>query len=188
MCVGNGECDIGREGNWCATCMDRWFAMNSKCMECPDNSAPMVVAAVCMFLGLSFAVVNIATTKKGGGKAQSSSIVKEVGATPMSILFTRLQISLPVFKLGMSWPLWLQGWFSFFKGMISLDVSAMTAPECFTTGDPAAMYLLRGICIHNTSHNLHLILGLNYTYISPGVGIYRGRSRSYSCFLCSACR
>ena len=108
MCVGNGECDIGREGNWCATCMDRWFAMNSKCMECPDNSAPMVVAAVCMFLGLSFAVVNIATTKKGGGKAQSSSIVKGVGATPMSILFTRLQISLPVFKLGMSWPLWLQ--------------------------------------------------------------------------------
>ena len=31
-------------------------------------------------------------------------------------------------------------------------------------------YLLRGICIHNKSHNLHLILGLNYAYIFPGVG------------------
>ena len=145
MCIGNGECDLGREGNWCATCMDRWFAMNQKCYECPDNSAPMVVAALAMFIGLSFAVVNIATTKKGGGKAQSSSIVKEVGATPMSILFTRLQISLPVFKLGMDWPPWLTGYFAGFKGLISLDVSAMTAPECFTTGDPAAMYLSRSV-------------------------------------------
>ena len=32
-------------------------------------------------------------------------------------------------------------------------------------------YLLRGICIHNKSHNLHLILGLNCVYILTGVGI-----------------
>ena len=29
-------------------------------------------------------------------------------------------------------------------------------------------YLLRGICIHNKSHNLHPILGLNCVYIPPG--------------------
>ena len=29
------------------------------------------------------------------------------------------------------------------------------------------VYLLRGICIHNKSHNLHLVLGLNYVYIFP---------------------
>ena len=33
-----------------------------------------------------------------------------------------------------------------------------------------SVYLLRGICIHNKSHNLHLILSLNFAYISPGVG------------------
>ena len=31
--------------------------------------------------------------------------------------------------------------------------------------------LLRGICIHNKSHNLPLILRLNYAYIFPGVGM-----------------
>ena len=35
---------------------------------------------------------------------------------------------------------------------------------------PSDEYLLRGICIHNKSHNFHLILGLNYVYIFPGVG------------------
>ena len=33
--------------------------------------------------------------------------MKEVAATPMSIIFTRVQISLPVFQLGMEWPQWL---------------------------------------------------------------------------------
>ena len=103
------------------------------------------VVAQLAFVALSMMVVNIATTKQGGGKAASGSIVKEVGATPMSILFTRLQISLPVFKLSIGWPDWLKGWFDFLKGMISLDVSALTAPECFTTGDPAAMYLSRSV-------------------------------------------
>ena len=31
-------------------------------------------------------------------------------------------------------------------------------------------YLPRGICIHNKSHNLHLILDLNYVYTFLGVG------------------
>ena len=31
-------------------------------------------------------------------------------------------------------------------------------------------YLRQGICIHNISHNLYLILGLNCAYIFPGVG------------------
>ena len=31
-------------------------------------------------------------------------------------------------------------------------------------------YFLRGISIHNNSHNLHLILALNYAYIFPFVG------------------
>ena len=31
-------------------------------------------------------------------------------------------------------------------------------------------YILRGISIHNNSHNLPLILGLNYAYLFPGVG------------------
>ena len=34
----------------------------------------------------------------------------------------------------------------------------------------AVAYLLRGICIHNKSNNLYLILGLNYAYIFPGAG------------------
>ena len=32
-------------------------------------------------------------------------------------------------------------------------------------------YLLRGICTHNKSHNLHLILGLKYAYVFLGVGM-----------------
>ena len=35
-------------------------------------------------------------------------------------------------------------------------------------------YLLRGICIHNESHNLPLILGLNYGYILIGAGSFEG--------------
>ena len=31
-------------------------------------------------------------------------------------------------------------------------------------------HLLRCICMHNKSHNLHLILGLNYVYILTGAG------------------
>ena len=46
MCAGNGDCDTGREGNWCASCIEGWFAMNQKCNECPENSAPMVIGAV----------------------------------------------------------------------------------------------------------------------------------------------
>ena len=44
------------------------------------------------------------------------------------------------------------------------------------------MYLLRGICtcIHNKSHNLHLILDLNYAYMFPGVGTTR-ESRKQVC-------
>ena len=34
-------------------------------------------------------------------------------------------------------------------------------------------YLLRGICIHDKSHSLHLILGLIYAYILAGVGTGR---------------
>ena len=36
------------------------------------------------------------------------------------------------------------------------------------------MYLLRGICIHDKSHNFQLILGLNCVYIFPGV-VYQPR-------------
>ena len=35
---------------------------------------------------------------------------------------------------------------------------------------PKRVYLLRGICIHNKSHNLHLIVGLNCVYMFTGVG------------------
>ena len=38
--------------------------------------------------------------------------------------------------------------------------------------------LLRGICLHNRSHNLHLIVGLNCIYIFPGVGI-RGSAHGH---------
>ena len=34
-----------------------------------------------------------------------------------------------------------------------------------------AMCLLRSICIHNKSHSLHLLLGLNCVYICTGVGM-----------------
>ena len=39
-------------------------------------------------------------------------------------------------------------------------------------------YLLRGICIHNKTHNLHLILGLNSAHIFPGVGTTQLRRKS----------
>ena len=38
-------------------------------------------------------------------------------------------------------------------------------------------HLLRSMCIHNKSHNLPLILGLNCVYIFPGVGISTLSSR-----------
>ena len=41
------------------------------------------------------------------------------------------------------------------------------------------LYLLRGICIHNKSHNLHLLLGLNYAYTFPGVGTSGWRSQRW---------
>ena len=145
-CVGNGDCEEGFDptSNWCAACLPNWFQMGGMCQECPENSAPMVIGAVISFLILSAMIVNIATTK-GGSKKSGGNIMKEVAATPMSILFTRLQVSLPVFKLGMSWPEWLIEMMGFFKGIISLDVSAMTAPECFSTGDPATMYVSRAV-------------------------------------------
>ena len=45
---------------------------------------------------------------------------------------------------------------------------------------PGGEYLLvlQGICIHNKSHNLHLILGLNCVYIFTGVGITMTMSSS----------
>lgn len=35
--------------------------------------------------------------------------------------------------------------------------------------------VLRGTCIHNKIHNLHLIFGLNFPYIFPGVGLEDAR-------------
>jgi hypothetical protein len=143
-CLGNGECDTGFEGTWCASCKADWFSMSQKCFQCPENSLPLVIAAVIGAFLLSAFIVNIATTKSGK-KASGGNIMKEVAATPMSILFTRLQVSMPVFRLGLSWPDWLLDMMKMFRGAISLDVSAMTAPECFSTGDPATMYLTRSI-------------------------------------------
>ena len=40
-------------------------------------------------------------------------------------------------------------------------------PEASPWANFFAKYLFRGICIHNRSHNLHLILGLNHAYIFP---------------------
>jgi hypothetical protein len=169
-CVGDGECDIGFEGNWCAVCMEDWFQMSGKCMQCPENSWLMAVAAVIAFTILSAFIVNIATTK-GGKKAGGSNLMKEVAATPMSILFTRLQVALPVFKLGMSWPQWLIDMMAMFKGLISLDVSAMTAPECFSKGDAATMYLSRSI----TKLFVFPLLCLNMTLIFWFFQIFKWR-------------
>lgn len=44
VCTGNGECELGFEGSWCAACKIDWFMMNDKCYECPENSLPMVLA------------------------------------------------------------------------------------------------------------------------------------------------
>ena len=56
-------------------------------------------------------------------------------------------------------------------------VDAMAAMDPTDSGEVTFemfKYLLRGICVHlichNKSHNLHLILGLNYAYIFPGAG------------------
>eukprot|EP01052_Picozoa_sp_SAG31_P009424 SAG31_NODE_494_length_14867_cov_2.833762_10_plen_1034_part_00 len=141
-CIGNGECDTGFEGNWCAACKEGWFLANQKCYECPGNSTPMVIAAIVLFAMVSWGIVSIAA---GGKKGKSGNIAKEVMATPMSIIFTRVQISLPVFQLGLSWPQWLLDMKNLFTGFISLDVSVVTAPECFTRGDPAEMYVTRSI-------------------------------------------
>ena len=136
---------MGFEGSWCAACKIDWFMMNDKCYECPENSLPMVLAAVALFVVISAFIVSIATSKP-----KSGSIMKEVAATPMSIIFTRVQISLPVFQLGMAWPQWLLDLQvrcaraaptccdalqqlsvavrrqNMLKGLISLDISAMT--------------------------------------------------------------
>ena len=44
------------------------------------------------------------------------------------------------------------------------------------------MYLLRGVCIrvHNKSHRFHLILGLNYAYLFPGVGYAHPRRAGWA--------
>ena len=62
--------------------------------------------------------------------------------------------------------------------MPAIDRSLSDCRRPLTSGRMAYLgwYLLRGICIHNKSHNLPLILGLNYAYIFPGVGI-RGLPR-----------
>ena len=39
-------------------------------------------------------------------------------------------------------------------------------------------YLLRGTFLHNKSHNLHLILSLNYAYVFPGLGTAVATSKS----------
>ena len=41
------------------------------------------------------------------------------------------------------------------------------------------LYLFRGICLRTESHNLHLILGLIFLCISPGVGIRRSLSDTH---------
>ena len=47
------------------------------------------------------------------------------------------------------------------------------------------MYLLRGICMHYKIHNFHLILGLNYAYIFPGVGTASDSESIYlSLYIC----
>ena len=50
-----------------------------------------------------------------------------------------------------------------------------SANESYSPKDIAELhtYLLRGTCLDNHFHIFHVILGLNYTYILPGVGTQR---------------
>ena len=36
-CIGNGECDTGFEGNWCAACKSGWFQANQACCKKTRN-------------------------------------------------------------------------------------------------------------------------------------------------------
>ena len=64
-------------------------------------------------------------------------------------------------------------------GAFTLKVTDVHADKRNPAASPLVLpegheYLLRGICIHNKSHNFHLIWGLKCVYIFPGV-VYQPR-------------
>ena len=143
-CEGGGLCRKGFGGDWCGSCTANWFFVSPQCFECPSSSWLLVVAALFGFLGIAYVIVAISTSR---GPSNTRSILQEVAATPMSIMFTRIQISITVFTLDLKWPQWLINFIDLVKLMVSLDVTAMTAPECFVSGqqtaDPAAMFIVK---------------------------------------------
>ena len=91
----------------------------------------MVLAALVIFILVSWGIVNIAA---GAKKGKSGNIAKEVMATPMSIIFTRVQIAMPVFQLGLKWPPWLLDLKNLLSGFIRCvprDPISTRQPWCF---------------------------------------------------------
>ena len=91
----------------------------------------MVLAALVIFILVSWGIVNIAA---GAKKGKSGNIAKEVMATPMSIIFTRVQIAMPVFQLGLQWPPWLLDLKNLLTGFIRCvprDPISTRQPWCF---------------------------------------------------------
>ena len=134
-CSGDGECDEGREGNWCSRCVPGQFPLLQRCYGCPHIGLTIGVGVVLLLL-LSIFIVNIATTKKKpGDTALHNAHSRTVAAVPVTILVTRLQVALPVFKLGLGWPRWMEDGFGMMNVLINFDISAAVAPECFTRAE-----------------------------------------------------
>ena len=128
--------------------MSGWFFVMPQCFECPRSPWLLLVGALFGLVAIAYVIVSISTTSAStsGGVPTTGSVIQEVAATPMAIMFTRVQISMTVFSLSLQWPEWLIKAVDLLKSLVSLDITAMTAPECFMSGgmtDPNLMFMIK---------------------------------------------
>jgi alpha-tubulin suppressor-like RCC1 family protein len=149
-CIGNGECAVGYDSDFCTSCDKSFFKVSQRCWRCPDNSALLITLAVVIFLLFAMMVLKMGSNSRKTSSLQAygkSSVTSRV-SVPIGILWTELQINLTFFDVDLNWPKFLLEVMQLFRAILDFDFAAMTAPECAVQfSSPGQAYFFRMVIV-----------------------------------------
>ncbi|KAJ6249584.1 cell surface glycoprotein (s-layer protein)-like protein [Anaeramoeba flamelloides] len=122
-CIGGNSCLEGRNNsNYCITCLDGWFMLNSECREClPGYVVWLVVSLIFVLCLVIYFTRNLKYT---------DSFLEFTSNPIFGIIVTSLQLIGVVLSLDFPWPSLCRGFLRYFFSIFILDFWSMSSPDC----------------------------------------------------------
>ncbi|KAJ3428200.1 cell surface glycoprotein (s-layer protein)-like protein [Anaeramoeba flamelloides] len=119
FCLGGNSCGYGRDNNnYCNTCVEGYFTLNSNCRECLHGSIVWIVVVVVLVVILILYFL------------RNTAVLEYFNNPLFGIALTGLQLVGLIISFDLDYPTGAQGFFRYFTSIFILDFWSMSSQNC----------------------------------------------------------